>query len=44
MIEKKIQHVLTERDVLTATNSSWLVKLLYAFQDKENVYLAMVKK
>ncbi|KAG4090904.1 kinase-like protein [Neocallimastix lanati (nom. inval.)] len=37
----EIQHVLTERDVLTATNSSWLVKLLYAFQDKENVYLAM---
>ncbi|OUM69079.1 hypothetical protein PIROE2DRAFT_38608, partial [Piromyces sp. E2] len=37
----EIQHVLTERDILTATNSSWLVKLLYAFQDIENVYLAM---
>jgi len=37
----EIQHVLTERDILTATNSEWLVKLLYAFQDVENVYLAM---
>ncbi|ORX77742.1 kinase-like protein [Anaeromyces robustus] len=37
----EIQHVLTERDILTATNSPWLVKLLYAFQDVENVYLAM---
>jgi serine/threonine protein kinase len=37
----EIQHVLTERDVLTASNSPWLVKLLYAFQDTENVYLAM---
>ncbi|KAK9467594.1 kinase-like domain-containing protein [Lipomyces arxii] len=37
----EIRHVLTERDILTAANSSWLVKLLYAFQDTEHIYLAM---
>eukprot|EP00158_Paraphelidium_tribonemae_P008899 Partr_v1_DN28720_c3_g1_i2_m62903 putative serine threonine-protein kinase len=37
----EIQHILTERDVLTQTRSPWLTKLLYAFQDTENVYLAM---
>lgn len=39
----EIRHVLTERDILTAAKSEWLVKLLYAFQDDENIYLAMVK-
>ncbi|CCC67711.1 hypothetical protein NCAS_0A11530 [Naumovozyma castellii] len=34
-------HVLTERDILTTTRSDWLVKLLYAFQDTESLYLAM---
>ncbi|PTN20914.1 serine/threonine-protein kinase DBF20 [Saccharomyces cerevisiae] len=34
-------HVLTERDILTTTRSDWLVKLLYAFQDPENLYFAM---
>lgn len=34
-------HVLTERDILTTTRSEWLVKLLYAFQDAESLYLAM---
>ncbi|KAK6355365.1 hypothetical protein TWF696_004474 [Orbilia brochopaga] len=37
----EIRHVLTERDILTAANSPWLVKLLYAFQDETNIYLAM---
>ena len=37
----KVQHILTERDILTATKSPWLVKLLYAFQDPLHVYLAM---
>ncbi|KAL7273678.1 serine/threonine-protein kinase dbf2 [Rhizina undulata] len=37
----EIRHVLTERDILTAAKSDWLVKLLYAFQDDENIYLAM---
>ena len=30
-----------ERDILTATKTPWLVRLLYAFQDPEYVYLAM---
>ncbi|CCK68560.1 serine/threonine-protein kinase DBF2 KNAG_0B01130 [Huiozyma naganishii CBS 8797] len=34
-------HVLTERDILTTTRSEWLVKLLYAFQDAESLFLAM---
>ena len=38
----EVQHILTERDVLTQTKSPWLVKLLYAFQDFKHVYLAMV--
>lgn len=37
----EIRHILTERDILTASKSPWLVKLLYAFQDPANVYLAM---
>ena len=38
----EIRHILTERDILTAANSEWLVKLLYAFQDDMSIYLAMV--
>jgi cell cycle protein kinase DBF2 len=37
----EIRHILTERDILTAANSDWLVKLLYAFQDDQSIYLAM---
>lgn len=39
----EIRHILTERDILTAANSEWLVKLLYAFQDDTSIYLAMVR-
>ena len=37
----EIRHILTERDILTAAKSEWLVKLLYAFQDDQQIYLAM---
>jgi cell cycle protein kinase DBF2 len=37
----QIRHVLVERDILTATRTPWLVRLLYAFQDNLHVYLAM---
>lgn len=37
----EIRHILTERDILTAAKSDWLVKLLYAFQDDSQIYLAM---
>ncbi|KAI9345810.1 G-protein alpha subunit-domain-containing protein [Zopfochytrium polystomum] len=38
----ELQHALTERDVLSRTEgASWLVRLLYAFQDVDFVYLAM---
>ncbi|KAF9433919.1 hypothetical protein BGZ76_008816 [Entomortierella beljakovae] len=40
-LQDEVQHILTERDVLTATKSEWHVKLLYSFQDSEYVYLAM---
>ncbi|KIY46408.1 kinase-like protein [Fistulina hepatica ATCC 64428] len=36
-----VRHVLVERDILTATKTPWLVRLLYAFQDPQYVYLAM---
>lgn len=39
--QPQIRHVLVERDILTATKTPWLVRLLYAFQDAEHVYLAM---
>ncbi|KAG2364709.1 kinase-like protein [Suillus spraguei] len=37
----EVRHVLVERDILTATKTPWLVRLLYAFQDAQHVYLAM---
>lgn len=37
----EVQHVLTERDILTFSQSEWLVRLLYAFQDPEYAFLAM---
>jgi non-specific serine/threonine protein kinase len=37
----EVKHVLVERDILTAVKTPWLVRLLYAFQDKDHVYLAM---
>lgn len=37
----EIRHILTERDILTMSQSPWLVKLLYSFQDDKDVYLAM---
>ncbi|KAL8732404.1 MAG: hypothetical protein Q9166_002802 [cf. Caloplaca sp. 2 TL-2023] len=37
----EIRHILTERDILTAAKSEWLVRLLYAFQDEQSIYLAM---
>lgn len=37
----EVRHILTERDILTAAKSDWLVRLLYSFQDDEQIYLAM---
>ncbi|KAL8859844.1 MAG: hypothetical protein Q9178_003677 [Gyalolechia marmorata] len=37
----EVRHILTERDILTAAKSEWLVRLLYAFQDDQSIYLAM---
>jgi serine/threonine protein kinase len=36
------RHVLVERDILTATKSPWLVRLLYAFQDPEYVSIDLL--
>lgn len=41
LIIAQVRHVLVERDILTATKTPWLVRLLYAFQDPQFVYLAM---
>jgi serine/threonine protein kinase len=35
------EHLLTEREILAASRSDWLVKLLYSFQDAQSVYLGM---
>ncbi|KXS09967.1 kinase-like protein [Gonapodya prolifera JEL478] len=38
----EVDHILTERDILTQTQRSpWLVHLVSSFQDEEHVYLAM---
>ncbi|KAI8326457.1 kinase-like protein [Martensiomyces pterosporus] len=37
----EVQHILTERDILRTSQSPWLVKLLYSFQDPQYLYLAM---
>ncbi|TPX30960.1 hypothetical protein SmJEL517_g05602 [Synchytrium microbalum] len=37
----EVEHIKTEREILTQTDTPWLVKLLYAFQDINFVYLAM---
>ncbi|KAJ2163192.1 serine/threonine-protein kinase dbf2 [Coemansia sp. RSA 552] len=37
----EVQHILTERDILRTSQSPWLVRLLYAFQDQRSLYLAM---
>lgn len=38
----EVKHVLVERDILCSVKTPWLVRLLYAFQDKDHVFLAMV--
>jgi cell cycle protein kinase DBF2 len=40
----EIRHILVERDILAGSKGAggWLVQLLYAFQDEESIYLAMV--
>ena len=40
----EIRHILVERDILAGSKGGggWLVQLLYAFQDEEHIYLAMV--
>ena len=43
-VDTQIRHVLIERDILASTSSPWLVRLLYAFQDPEHVFLAMVRQ
>jgi serine/threonine kinase 38 len=39
--KNQIQHVKTERDVLTTTNNPWIVELKYSFQDDRFLYLVM---
>merc|ERR1719204_154573 len=42
MIDKnQVDHIKAERDVLSAADNPWLVKLLYSFQDNKYLYLVM---
>uniref|UniRef100_A0A2K5EVV5 non-specific serine/threonine protein kinase n=1 Tax=Aotus nancymaae TaxID=37293 RepID=A0A2K5EVV5_AOTNA len=42
MLEKEqVGHIRAERDVLVEADSLWVVKMLYSFQDKLNLYLIM---
>lgn len=40
-IKNQVAHVTTEKDVLKDADSSWLVHLIYTFQDSEYIYFAM---
>ncbi|KJE94749.1 serine/threonine-protein kinase cot-1 [Capsaspora owczarzaki ATCC 30864] len=37
----EVHHIRNERNVLAATNSPWLIKLLYSFQDRSDIYFVM---
>jgi serine/threonine kinase 38 len=42
MIKKnQVQHIRAERDLLSAADNPWVVKLFYSFQDENNLYLVM---
>ena len=42
MIKKdQVEHVRAERTILSQASNPWVVKLLYSFQDDENLYLVM---
>lgn len=41
MLKNNVDQIKVEREVMAASNSPYLVKLLYSFQDDLNVYLAM---
>ncbi|KAI3382681.1 hypothetical protein SNEBB_003904 [Seison nebaliae] len=42
MLERKqIAHVRAEREILGLTESAWVVKMFYSFQDLNNLYLVM---
>lgn len=42
MVKKnQTKHIKVERDILTMNKSDWIVKLKFAFQDDENLYLVM---
>jgi len=42
MIDKnQVEHIKAERDLLSAADNPWLVRLLYSFQDDQYLYLVM---
>jgi len=42
MIDKnQVDHIKTERNLLSAADNPWLVRLVYSFQDNEYLYLVM---
>ena len=41
-LQNEITHVKNERDLMIKSQSEWIVKLYYAFQEDESIYLAMV--
>jgi len=39
--KKQVEHVMRERNILAATNNPFLVKMFYAFQSKDNLFVVM---
>merc|ERR1719210_3199990 len=41
MKSNQIQHIKAEREILASADNSWIVKMLYSFQDQTFLYLVM---
>ena len=41
ILKNQVHHIRAERDILTESENSWIVKLFYSFQDEKNLYMIM---
>lgn len=41
IVKNQVHHIRAERDILTESENSWIVKLFYSFQDAKNLYMIM---
>ncbi len=41
ILKNQVHHIRAERDILTESENSWIVKMFYSFQDTNNLYMVM---